>query len=90
MKKKYIKPQVNIENFEVKEFVAGACAGKTIIKINLTLDNCAYQSPSGAILLSAYCATLKGGVNIYGPSNPNGSDHAMVCYHSATDFYFNS
>lgn len=89
MKKIYIKPQVNIENFEVKEFVAGACAGKTIIKINTTLDGCAYYSPSGAILLSAFCEK-QGGENIYGPSNPNGSDHAMICYHSATERYFNS
>lgn len=96
MKKKYIKPEILIENFEVNEFIAGACAGKNIISINTSIYGCAYNSPGGEILLSSYCTgqtDIAGepGINVFEPTNPEyGSTTGVLCYHEITDVCFNS
>lgn len=70
MKKEYKKPIALIENFEIDEFVAGACrdAGKEIYQkpsiMNSNIKDCAFDE-GGTIYFSGYCGGLDGGVDVF-------------------------
>lgn len=86
MKKEYKKPIALVENFEMDEFIAGACrdAGKGIYDapkmIGSTIDDCPVDK-NGTIYFSAYCATLDSGINTF--------DYA-ACYQGILGAYFSS
>ena len=72
MKKEYTKPIALIENFEMNEFIAGACtdAGKNIYKkpsgMNMNIDSCLYEDPeNGETYFSQNCLSIDGGYNVF-------------------------
>lgn len=86
MKKEYTKPIALIENFEMDEFIAGACrdAGKDIYNapknIGLNIENCIVDE-GGTIYFSAYCKEEYDGLNIF--------DYD-TCYQGILGTYFGS
>ena len=88
MKKEYIKPSIIIENFEVNEFIAGACAeqGRSPIDIttiiNSTLEGCMLDDGSGTFMFSSYCLD-NGGIN-------GMIDNVDACYQGIMGLHFNS
>ena len=49
MKKRYIKPEIYLENFELNENIAGSCAGGNTSGALQYISNCAFESPDEGV-----------------------------------------
>ena len=82
MKKKYVKPLVYFESFELSSSIAGTC----VLKTNHDVGTCGYKDPTvpgGAILFT------RGEVSACTES-PQGNDSNKLCYQGVNGQLFTS
>lgn len=83
MKKKYVKPQIYIENFSLDTTIAGDCEG---IVGNPTKGTCAVLGTGGIAMFE------DGMPSICDYTPPDGDKYDSFCYHVPTEYnnLFNS
>ena len=91
MKLEYEKPVVIVEDYQIKEFVAGACRDndKTVVSFHGESNYCSIVDDGmGVTFYGTYCKELTNGMDVNGPhpSDPN----TTLCYHGVFNLFFQS
>ena len=81
MKKKYIKPYVAVESFQLDAAIAASCSSQNFIPIGRGENNCGFDTPNEEGFTYEFFNYTNCATDLTGPE---GDGNDTVCYHGPT------